>query len=127
MGGPDYRDNHLGPELKQFENLQFPHSNTVVRTIGPDAAYATSEYSLKARIGERQVDSGGLETLVLVKEGGAWKIRHSHTSARPRRAVSVTPVCLPLPTISLPNGSRYSQPIGDRSLPPARLSRESEN
>jgi ketosteroid isomerase-like protein len=31
------------------------------------------------------MDSGGLETLVLVKgDDGSWKIRHSHTSARRR-------------------------------------------
>ena len=85
-GWADYRDNHLGPELKQFENLQFAHGNVVVRMIGPDSAYATSEYTLKATMGERQVDSGGLETLVRVKmDDGSWKIRHSHTSSRPRR------------------------------------------
>jgi len=83
-GWADYRDHHLGPELDDFEDLQFAHSNTVVRMLGPDAAYAVSEYSLKARMGERQVDTGGLETLVLVKENGAWKIRHSHTSSRRR-------------------------------------------
>ncbi|HXG55137.1 MAG TPA: nuclear transport factor 2 family protein [Vicinamibacterales bacterium] len=88
-GWADYRDHHLGPELKQFANLQFAHSNTVVRMIGPDAAYATAEYSLKAKMGERDIDSGGLETLVLIKEGGAWKIRHSHTSSRPRRPAAV--------------------------------------
>ena len=62
-GWADYRDHHLGPELEEFQNLQFSHSNTVVRMLGPDAAYAVSEYSLKATMGERQVDSGGLETL----------------------------------------------------------------
>jgi ketosteroid isomerase-like protein len=37
-------------------------------------------------MGERQLDSGGLETLVLVKDAdGSWKIRHSHTSSRPAR------------------------------------------
>ena len=29
-GWIDYRDRHLGPELKSFENLQFGHSNTKV-------------------------------------------------------------------------------------------------
>jgi ketosteroid isomerase-like protein len=37
-------------------------------------------------MGERQLDSTGLETLVLVKAAdGSWKIRHSHTSSRPAR------------------------------------------
>jgi P-type Cu+ transporter len=35
-------------------------------------------YAIKAKLGERIMDSGGLETLVLVKgDDGAWRIRHS--------------------------------------------------
>jgi uncharacterized protein YcnI len=86
-GWIDYRDRHLGPELKSFENLEFGHSNTKVTVLpGGQSAYATSEYSIKAKMGERQLDSGGLETLVLMKDAaGNWKTRHSHTSSRPRR------------------------------------------
>jgi ketosteroid isomerase-like protein len=86
-GWIDYRDRHLGPELKAFENLQFGHSNTKVAVLpGGQSAYATSEYSIKAKMGEREIDSRGLETLVLVKGAdGNWKIRHSHTSSRPAR------------------------------------------
>jgi uncharacterized protein YcnI len=86
-GWIDYRDRHLGPELKSFENLEFGHSNIKVTILpGGQSAYATSEYKIKAKMGERILDSGGLETLLLVKGAdGAWKIRHSHTSSRPRR------------------------------------------
>jgi ketosteroid isomerase-like protein len=86
-GWADYRDRHLGPELKAFENLQFGHSNTKVTLLpGEQSAYATSEYSIKAKMGEREIDSRGLETLVLLKGAdGSWKIRHSHTSSRPAR------------------------------------------
>jgi ketosteroid isomerase-like protein len=86
-GWIDYRDRHLGPELKSFEDLQFGHSNTKVLVLpGGQSAYATSEYAIKAKMGDRQLDSGGLETLVLVKNAdGMWKIRHSHTSSRARR------------------------------------------
>lgn len=87
-GWADHRDHHLGPELKQFQNLQFSHSNTVVRMLGRDAAYVTSEYSIKARMAEREIDSGGLETLIVIREGAGWKIRHSHTSSRRRPAAS---------------------------------------
>jgi ketosteroid isomerase-like protein len=84
-GWADYRDNHLGPEVKEFQNLLFSHSKTRVHLLpGQQTAYATSEYSLKAKIGERDIDARGLETLVLVKNAdGAWKIRHAHTSSRP--------------------------------------------
>lgn len=85
-GWADYRDRHLGPELKAFENLQFSHADVTVNLLaGGQAAYATANYTLKARMKERDVDSGGLATYVLVKSGDAWKIRHSHTSSRPRR------------------------------------------
>ena len=86
-GWADYRDRHLGPELKSFENLQFGHSNTKVTVLpGGQSAYVTSEYLIKAKMGEREIDSRGLETLVLIKAAdGSWKIRHSHTSSRPAR------------------------------------------
>ena len=85
-GWVDYRDRHLGPELKAFENLQFGHSNTKVTLLpGGQSAYVTSEYAIKAKMGERDLDSRGLETLVLIKTSEGWKIRHSHTSSRPAR------------------------------------------
>jgi uncharacterized protein (TIGR02246 family) len=89
-GWAAYRDKHLGPELKAFENLQFAHHDVKVQLLdGGNAAYATARYTLKAKMGERDVDSEGLATHVLVKGAdGAWKIRHSHTSSRPVRRPS---------------------------------------
>ena len=86
-GWAAYRDKHLGPELKAFENLQFGHTDRRVHVLADGTtAYVTSLYFIKAKMGERVIDSGGLETLVLVRDpGGAWKIRHTHTSARARR------------------------------------------
>ena len=85
-GWADYRDRHLGPELKAFENLEFGHTETKV-TLMPsgESAYATSRYTIKAKMGERMLDSEGLETLMLVKTPEGWKIRHAHTSSRARR------------------------------------------
>ena len=86
-GWVDYRDRHLGPELKEMQNLSFAHSNVKAHVLADGkSAYVTSDYAIKAKMAERDMDSGGLETLVLVKaDDGAWKIRHSHTSSRPRR------------------------------------------
>lgn len=83
-GWVDYRDNHLGPELKSFENLQWAHSQIVVQILGDSSAYVTAEYSIKYKLGERVVDSGGIATHILVKDQGKWRIRHSHTAARRR-------------------------------------------
>ena len=68
-----------------MDQLQFEHRNVAVHLTSATTAYVTSEYALKARVKDRDEDSGGLETLVLVKgSDGAWKIRHSHSSARRR-------------------------------------------
>ena len=85
-GWVDYRDNHLGPELKSFQDLQWAHSNIVVHLLGDASAYVTADYTIKYKTGDRVVDSGGIATHVLVKEQGVWKIRHSHTAARRRAA-----------------------------------------
>ena len=86
-GWADYRDHHLGPELKAFENLEFGHSNYRVRMLGDRAAYVTSEYFLRAKMKERTIDAVGRETLILEKQlDGTWKIRHSHTGSRQRPA-----------------------------------------
>ena len=86
-GWSDYRDRHLGPELRAFSNLQFAHTDIKATVLpGGQAAYTTSRYTIKAKMGERDLDNEGLETLVLVKmPDDSWKIRHSHTSGRPRR------------------------------------------
>jgi uncharacterized protein (TIGR02246 family) len=83
-GWVDYRDNHLGPEMKSFQNLQWAHSNIVVHMLSNSAAYVTADYTIKYQAGERMVDSSGTATHVLVKEQGRWKIRHSMTAARRR-------------------------------------------
>lgn len=84
-GWIDYRDRHLGPELKAFENLEFGHSNRRVHMLGDRAAYVSSDYFIKAKMKERMLDNVGRETLVVEKQAdGSWKIRHSHTSGRAR-------------------------------------------
>jgi len=84
-GWADYRDNHIGPELKSFNGLKFSHSNIKVQMLGADAAYVTSEYSIETIGANGPTRSGGLETDVLVRQNGAWVIRHTHTSAKRQR------------------------------------------
>ena len=81
-GWKDYRDNHLGPELKGYEALEFSHTNVVPHVIGADAAYVTADYAIKAKTGDRVANGGGLATYTLAKGASGWKIRHTHTSAR---------------------------------------------
>jgi ketosteroid isomerase-like protein len=78
IGWKDYRDNHIGPEMKSFEGLAFSHSHIVPHLIGKTDAYVTAEYAIKTNASS----GGGLATYTLTKASGAWKIRHTHTSAK---------------------------------------------
>ncbi len=92
-GWADYRDHHLGPEMKEMKNTKYTLSDIKVKVSG-NTAWATFKYAISADIGTRHVDGAGLGTAVLEKRGADWRIVHWHSSA-PRRApapaVSPTP------------------------------------
>lgn len=85
-------------ESRVVEVVQYSHTGVTPHLLDKKGrlAYVISEYRLKVRMKEREIDTGGLETLVLVKgdDGGSWKIRHSHTSTR-RRPASPAPGATP--------------------------------
>jgi ketosteroid isomerase-like protein len=83
-GWANYRDTHLGPELKSFSGLEFGHTNATVRMLGDHVAYATSEFFLRTRMNGKPLDVIGRETLILEHADGAWQIRHAHMSTRSR-------------------------------------------
>ncbi len=83
-GWPDYRDNHLAPELKAFLEFQYNYQNIKAQVLG-DMAYATLKYNIAIKMKEREVSGEGLATAVLIKKAGRWKIQHMHTSRIPKR------------------------------------------
>jgi ketosteroid isomerase-like protein len=83
-GWANYRDTHLGPELRSFEQLQFGRLNPSVQMLGEHAAYVASEFFLKAQAGGKPIDLTGRETLVLEHAEGAWRIRHQQMAVRAR-------------------------------------------
>lgn len=94
-GWMDYRNSHLAPELKEFKNTKYTFSDLKVKVDGK-TAWATFKYALAADIGTRNIQSGGLGTVVLEKRDGRWQIVHWHSSA-PRRQPSPSPTPVPLP------------------------------
>src|SRR6266498_2205233 len=87
-GWADYRDHHLGPEMKEMQNTKYAFSDMQIHVSG-NTAWATMKYTIAADVGEagktRHVDGAGLATAVLVKRDDQWRIVHWHSSA-PRRA-----------------------------------------
>jgi len=90
-GWADYRDNHLGPEMKEMKNTKYTLSDVKAKVSG-NTAWATFKYAISADIGSRHVDGAGLGTAVLEKRGNEWRIVHWHSS-EPRRAP--TPAATP--------------------------------
>lgn len=78
-GWADYRDNHLGPELKEFKEIQYSFEGIQPHVSG-DMAYATFKYHIAVKMEARAVEGDGLATAILVKTTGGWKIQHMHTS-----------------------------------------------
>jgi ketosteroid isomerase-like protein len=81
----NYRDHHLAPELKAFADFRYRPSEIEVMVDGP-LAWVMFRYTLSATMGERRIDNVGRGTMILERTGDRWRIRHSHTSSRARRA-----------------------------------------
>ena len=97
-GWASYRDHHLGPELRGMDAPRLTHSDVRVVVLSANAAYVTSEYRLQARMEGRDIDVGGLETLILTRDPErGWLIRHSHTSSKPRPGPAASPSPSPRP------------------------------
>jgi len=83
-GWDDYRDNHLGPELKQFKTIEYVFSD-IKPSVGTSLAYATFKYTIAVNMENRSISAKGLATAVLVKGTDGWRIVHMHTSRIPER------------------------------------------
>ena len=83
-GWADYRDTHLGPELRELQNLRYRPFELQVRTSG-NLAWATFRYAIAGQLGERTLDQVGRGTAILERRGARWVVRHTQTSGRARR------------------------------------------
>lgn len=81
-GWVDYRDHHLGPELKEFKEIQYSFSDIKPQVSG-DMAYATFKSQIAVKMESRAVEGESLATAILMKTAGGWKIQHMHTSRIP--------------------------------------------
>ena len=84
-GWLDYRDHHLGPELREFTNFRYRYYDIEPQVRG-DVAWAAFRYELIADTPQGHAESDGRGTVILERRGGRWLVAQIHTSGRRRAA-----------------------------------------
>lgn len=79
IGLADVWDNHLRPEVEEFENATARFTNVRVTARG-DMALVTREYSIQATMRGKPIDATGNETMVWVRRDARWLVTHIHYS-----------------------------------------------
>ena len=78
-GLQDVFENHLKPEIVEFEDLKLDFSDVRVMA-GADAAVLTRQYRVQGKLRGREIDAKGNETMAWKKVDGQWRIFHIHYS-----------------------------------------------
>lgn len=83
MGWPDYRDNHIGKEMKEWKFFRAMNRKPVKIETHGTMAYAIMELTLEIGLLKKTIKLAAAETLILVKvASGPWRVKHVHSSAR---------------------------------------------
>jgi ketosteroid isomerase-like protein len=79
-----YRNGHVSGDMRFAQAVPRERGDIDVRIVG-DVAWASSTSLTQGRMGDREINSQGAELVVLVRDGGSWKISAIHWSSRSRR------------------------------------------
>jgi hypothetical protein len=75
-----YRSGHLRSDI-EFSQAVPSETLREDQVVTPDLVLLLRESRSRGRFREREIDTGGVETLVLVPTPEGWKIRHIHWSS----------------------------------------------
>ncbi|MBI5594955.1 MAG: nuclear transport factor 2 family protein [Elusimicrobia bacterium] len=84
VGWADYRDNHIGPEMKEWESLTYGDPVVVDAEAKGELAWAVTQATVTIVSGGKPLTLDVSETFVLGKKSGVWRIRHLHWSGKRR-------------------------------------------
>ena len=82
VGWADYRDNHIGPEMREWSEFKVLESRVTDSVVGGDLAYLVVESKYRITSLGKAVAVAAAETLVLKLSAGRWRIRHLHYSGK---------------------------------------------
>ncbi|MFN2418936.1 MAG: nuclear transport factor 2 family protein [Candidatus Limnocylindria bacterium] len=77
----EYRSGHLASDIAFSRSVVFTTERDTVVT-GRDLAFYLREYSMKGSYRGEAIEARGVESMVLARTEGGWKIRHIHWSSR---------------------------------------------
>jgi len=77
----EYRAGHLAADIRFAAATEREAFNEQSVGLGRDVLYL-AETRVQGRMGEREIDSRGVETMILTPRGDGWVIRHIHWSHR---------------------------------------------
>ena len=82
---------HLAPEMASFDKPRYRLTD-IEPFVSGNLAYATFEWAMEVTVvsdkfegGRHPVSMSGRGTAVLIRQAGAWKLRHLHTAQAPAR------------------------------------------
>ena len=81
-GWADYRDNHIGPEMKEWSDFKVVETRVADWVDGGEVASIVTESRYRITSKGKAVLVAAAETLVLRKTAGRWLIRHVHYSGK---------------------------------------------
>lgn len=82
-GWADYRDRHIGPEMRDWKSFRFRSPKVVDLAVGGGLAYVVQESEIEIASGDGVAALRAAGTFILRKAvDGSWKIRHIHSSAK---------------------------------------------
>ncbi len=85
VGLADVWENHLRPEVEEFDNATATFTNVRI-TAEAGMALVTREYDIRAMVKGKPITAAGNETMVWVRRDSRWVVKHihySHPCARP--------------------------------------------
>jgi uncharacterized protein (TIGR02246 family) len=85
VGWKDYRDNHIGPEMKEWKAFRVADPSVIDVAVAGDWAYAVSQATYTIVLPAKTVVLESVETFVLHRRDGSWRVRHVHSSSRKLR------------------------------------------
>lgn len=82
VGWNDYRDNHIGPEMKEWTEFRVIEPKVLEVSVQGDWAYVVQESTVRIITAEKAMTMASAETFVMRKVVSGWRIRHIHLSGK---------------------------------------------